>query len=145
MSLSIPNINLTLKPSQVLFACFAVLHVLAALCLIFISVSVWYKLFALVLVLLNGVYTIKHYILLNNSNSIVRISISVISKLHKIEFKDGTTHHVHIKNAAWLFNYFATIVFYTKSKRYKSIIAKDTLSQEQFYALRLYLRSINSL
>lgn len=63
----------------------------------------------------------------------------------KIESKDGTLHDARIKNADWLFRYFAVIILCTNSKIYKTIIAKDTLSQEQFYTLRLYLRSINTL
>lgn len=97
------------------------------------------------MVLTSGVYVTKQYVLLQNKNSIVKIITVSASNECKIENRDGTLHDARIKNADWLFRYFVVIILSTNSKIYKTIIAKDVLSQEQFYTLRLYLRSINTL
>ena len=83
--------------------------------------------------------------LLQNKNSILKITAVSASNECKIETSNGTTHDARIQNADWLFRFFAVIVLSVNTKIYKTIIAKDMLSQEQFYALRLYLRSINTL
>ncbi len=99
-----------------------------------------------ILVLVSAIIMIRQYVFFHNKKSIIKITATMNAlKTCEIEVKDGTTHKARIDNAGWFLNYFATILFCANSCKYKTIIAKDTLSQEQFYTLRLYLRSINTL
>ena len=145
MNTSIANISLSLKPSRVLFISFVFIYALAAVSLVAVSISIWIKVIAIGFVLASSVYTIKHYIFLKNKTSVVKISAASDSRKCRIEINCGKIYQAHIKNAGWIFGYFAIFVLNTNTNKYKTIIAKDVLSQEQFYALRLYLRSINTL
>ena len=144
MNSSTPNLNLVIKPSKALLFCFIFIYGLAVICILLISILFLIKVIAILLILVSGVYVIKQFALLKNSNSIVKFIASSTSIECKLETKEGIEIDARIKNADWLLHYFAVIVFSTNTKIYKTIIAKDTLSQEQFYALRLYLRSINT-
>lgn len=125
--------------------CFVFLHTLAIVCLVLISISIWIKIGAILLVLVSAVNTVKHYALLRDKNSIVKLFATSSPQDCKIKIKSGALLPAHIENAGWLFGYFAIIVLRANSNKHKCIIAKDMLSQEQFYTLRLYLRSINAL
>ena len=122
------------------------LHLLAAVTLIFITIPIWLKPLAITLILVFGVRTIAQYVLLKNNYAVVKISASgsEAEGQCRIEINNGKVFHAHIKNAGWLFEYFAILVLKTSTKTFKTIIAKDAINQEQFYALRLYLRSLNT-
>ena len=145
MNTSTPNINCSLKPSRALFVFLLFLHALAIVCLLLVFFSIVVQILAIALVCISGIVTIRRYVLLSNKNSIVKFLTTGVSKICKIELKIGQIHNANIKYAGWVLGYFAIIVLSTNANNYKTIIAKDTLSQEQFYALRLYLRSINTL
>lgn len=88
--------------------------------------------------------TFKQYVLLTSANSIIKINCSSKCKC-RIELNNGKVYQAKLVAADWLFDYFAVIVLQNNTKKFKATIAKDTMSQEQFYALRLYLRSLNKL
>ncbi len=104
------------------------------------TISIWIKVILFFLVVYLGVTTIKQYALLNDNNSISKI-ISSGNKKCKIELNSGKIIQANITAVGSLFDYFIVIVVKNNSNKITSIIAKDSISQEQFYALRLYLRS----
>jgi len=88
-----------------------------------------------------AVITIKRYALFNAENSVHKLSCSNDNKC-KVELHNGKTYKVKVTATNWLFDYFAILTMQNKTKKFKATIAKDALSQEQFYVLRLYLRSL---
>lgn len=86
--------------------------------------------------------TIKQYALFKADNSIVKLNCASKNKC-RIELANGKVYQATIVTANWLFNYFAILVLQTHVKKFNVTIAKDTMSQEQSYTLRLYLRSLN--
>ena len=91
-----------------------------------------------------AVKTIKQYALLKSENSIYKLRCSSNSKC-EIELKNGKVFQAKLIAANWLFDYFAVFLLQNNTNKFKATIAKDSMSQEQFYALRLYLRSLNKL
>ena len=89
-----------------------------------------------------GVKTIKQYALLLTQTSIIKLICSSDNKC-KITLKSGEEFQVKLISANCLFDYFIVFLFKNNAKKFKATIAKDTVSQEQFYALHLYLRSFN--
>lgn len=122
---------------------FGFLHLLAVVSLIFISIPIWLKVIVIALILIIGARTIAQYALLKTNNTVVKISASSEASQCRIEINNGKIYHARIKDAGWLFEFFAILVLKTSTKTFKTIIAKDAIGQEQFYALRLYLRSLN--
>lgn len=145
MNISTPNISIALRPSRALFTAITFLHAVAAITIVFVSIPVGIKLVVLVLIILLGAKAIYQFVLLSNHRAVTHISSSIASAKCKIELKNGNTIHTSLKHAGWVFDYFVVLVFSANKNIYKAIIAKDAASQEQFYALRLYLRSINTL
>ena len=88
-----------------------------------------------------GVANTKQYALLQNTNSVIKI-VGASNGNCKIEFNDGKFIQAKIVSSGSLFEYFKIIVMKNNSQKITSIIAKDSISQEQFYVLRLYLRSL---
>ncbi len=86
--------------------------------------------------------TIKKHALLNTEKSVIRI-VSSGDKKCKLEFKNGSSTQVNVISIVNLFDYFFVLVVKNNSNKITSVIAKDSISQEQFYMLRLYLRSFN--
>lgn len=144
MNTSTHNLSITLRPSRALLIVFSFIHLVAVSALVFISISVWVKAIAIASILIIGIKTIEQYALLTADNSVVKISASSATNQCQIEINNEKILHAHIKDAGWLFEYFAVLVLSTNTKVFKTIIAKDAISQEQFYALRLYLRSFNT-
>ena len=89
-------------------------------------------------------FTAKKYIFFKSNNSIAKLSCTKNGKC-RVELKNGKVFQAKIVSAEWLFNYFAVFVLENNVNKFKTTIAKDALSQEQFYSLRLYLRSLNNL
>ncbi len=144
MNTSTHKLGITLRPSRALFIVFSFIHIVAVSALVFISVSVWVKTITIIPIIIIGIKNIEQYALLKADNSVVKISDSSTRNQFQIETNNGKTHLAHIKYAGWLFEYFAVLVLSTNAKIFKSIIAKDAISQEQFYVLRIYLRSLNN-
>lgn len=121
---------------------FCLVYVLALVSIFLIAIPVWIKLVIFLVVIYLGIITIKKHALLNDNNSINRIICTGNDKC-KIEFNSGHLIQAKIISVRSLFNYFIVMVIKDNKKNITSIIAKDSISQEQFYTLRLYLRSIN--
>lgn len=117
---------------------------MAVVTLVLITIPLWIKAVAIVSVLITGIKVIAQYSLLKTEGSIVKISASGAGDECKIETRGEITHRARLKSADCLFGYFILFVFGTNKKTFKSIIAKDAVRSEQFYALRLYLRSFNA-
>ena len=145
MNISTHSLNIALRPSRALFAAITFLHVLAAATIIFISIPVGIKLIVIVLIILLVVKAVNQFVLLKDRNSVVHVSASSASIQSRIELKNGNTIHTSLIHAGWVFEYFVVLVFSANKNVYKAIIAKDAISQEKFYTLRLYLRSTNTL
>ncbi len=96
------------------------------------------------IVLMMAAKTIKQYALLSSEDSIYKLRCSSNSKC-QIELKNGKVFHAKLIAANWLFDYFTVFLLQNNTNKFKATIAKDSMSQEQFYALRLYLRSLNKL
>ncbi len=88
--------------------------------------------------------SIKKYALISDNSSIIKMNC-LDKRNSKLTLKNGIEVQANLISANWLFGNFAVLVFKSNAKLYKSVIAKDALSQEQFYTLRLYLRSLNTL
>ena len=119
-------------------------HLLAAVSILFLAISILLKAIVILLIISLGIITIKKFVLLRDDSSIVKLNCAEKGK-SRLTLKNGTVMQANIVSAQWLFEYFAVLIFKSNSKTCKSIIAKDALSQEQFYTLRLYLRSLNTL
>jgi hypothetical protein len=89
-----------------------------------------------------AIKTIKQHILFLSANSISKINCAA-SRECQIEMNDGRIYQAKLISADCLFNYFAVLVLQANAKKFSVTIAKDTMSQEKFYQLNLYLRSIN--
>lgn len=88
-----------------------------------------------------GIKAIKQHALYTSDVSITNL-VFTSNKKCKIKLKDGKQFQVKLLSAECLFDYFVIFQFKNNVNNYKATIAKDTISQEQFYTLRLYLRSI---
>jgi hypothetical protein len=99
---------------------------------------------ALTVLVFIGAKAVRQYALFKADTSITKFNCSSDSKC-KVELKNGKEIQVKLISADCLFGYFIVLLFKNNTKKYKITIAKDTVSQEQFYALRLYLRSLNKL
>ena len=120
------------------------LHLLAIVSILLIEIPVMLKLLSILLVIYLSVIAIRQSVLLASDSSIIKMSSTAKGK-SQLELKNGAVHQANLISAQWLFEYFVVIIFKNNRRKYKTVIAKDTLSQEQFYALRLYLRSLNTL
>ena len=89
-----------------------------------------------------AVMTTNRYALLKSDHSIHKLSCSSDRKC-KVELQNGKVYDLKLTTAEWLLDYFLVFVMQNKTKKFKATIAKDALSQEQLYSLRLYLRSFN--
>ena len=87
--------------------------------------------------------TIQQFVFLKSKNSIIEISTTNAPNKCEIVKFQGIKERACVEYASWVVNYFAIIVLVVNTKFYKVIISKDVISQEQLYALRLYLRSSN--
>ncbi len=120
----------------------SLLYLIALISILFLSLSVLFKVVLVFIVLIMAIYTIKQYALLKSENSIYKLRCSSNNKC-QIELKNGKVLQAKLISAEWLFNYFAVLLLQNNTKKFKATIAKDSMSQEQLYALRLYLRSFN--
>ena len=143
MKKSTVNFSYTAKPSKTLVLSFVFLHALAVASLILISIPIWLKCLSILLIVLMAFNVLRRYALFISNDSIRHLSCASNKKC-RIELYNGNVHQVKLVSSAWLFNYFAVMVLQSSSRKFKLAISKDTLSQEQFYALRLYLRSKNN-
>ncbi len=103
----------------------------------------WIEIMFAAAVILSLYYSITKYAWLTANNSIVHIACLGKEEKCEIEFKSGKKVQVKVLDAAWVANYFATLLFKSETKKYKCVISKDAISQEQLYTFRLYLRSVN--
>jgi len=124
--------------------CFSLLHLLALISILFLSIPVLVMVILISIVLMMAAKTIKQYALLISEDSIYKLRCSSNSKC-QIELKNGKVLQAKLIAANWLFDYFAVFLLQNNTNKFKATIAKDSMSQEQFYALRLYLRSLNKL
>ncbi len=143
MNKSTLNLSYSAKPSKALFLSFVFLHALAIISLVFISVPIWIKCLVILLIVVMAFIVIRHYAFIASDDSIKHLNCIANNKC-RIELNNGKVYQTKVVSAAWLFNYFVVIMLQSNSKKFKLTIAKDALSQEQFYALRLYLRSLNN-
>ena len=97
----------------------------------------------MLLIILIAFVVLRRFALLTSNDSVLHLSCAANDRC-RIELVNGKVYQTNITSADWLFNYFAVILLQSNSKKFKVIIAKDAVSQEQFYALRLYLRSLNN-
>ena len=97
----------------------------------------------MLLIISSAFVAIRRFGLLTSNDSVLHLSCTASDRC-RIELNNGKVYQANITSADWLFNYFAVILLQNNSKKFKVIIAKDAVSQEQFYALRLYLRSLNN-
>ena len=141
MTTSTANINIECKVSRALLLLFAFIYLLALISIWLISIPIILKLVLFFVVIYLGVANIKQYSLLQAANSVVRI-IGASNGKCKIECNDGKFIQAKIISSGNLFGTFIIMVMKNNAQKITSIIAKDSISQEQFYALRLYLRSI---
>jgi hypothetical protein len=141
LTASTANINIQCKASKALLLVFAFIYLLALVSIGLISISVWLKIPLFLVVIYFGVANTKQYALLQNTNSVIKI-VGASNGNCKIEFNDGKFIQAKIVSSGSLFEYFKIIVMKNNSQKITSIIAKDSISQEQFYVLRLYLRSL---
>ena len=115
---------------------------MAIISILFLSIPVSLKTVLVVFIIVMAVIAINRYALLKTDSSIHKISFSSNRKC-KIELLNGKEYEVKLTASDWFFNYFAVLIMQSKTNKFKVTIAKDTMSQEQFYVLRLYLRSLN--
>lgn len=94
--------------------------------------------------MISGKTAIQRFVLLKTRNSILEINTTNVQNECVVQKLNGIKERACIKHASWAFNYFAVILFIINTKYYTAIISKDVISQEQFYALCLYLRSSNN-
>jgi len=120
-----------------------VLDAAALVSLMLIAIPLWGKVVAFCITFYFAVKITMQYALLKSDAAVIRVSTTSKVGQCSIELKNGKTYQASLKDADWLFEYFAVFAFTANTKAIKTIIAKDAMSQEQFYALRLYLRSFN--
>jgi len=142
LNTSTDNLSITLKPSNAVIICLGSLHLLALIVVVLLSIAAWLKALLLILVVAMATKAIREHGLNISETSITKLSCASNSKC-RIELNNGTAIQAKITNADWLFNYFAVLIIQSKQNKFNTVIAKDSLSQEQFYTLRLYLRSLN--
>ena len=152
MSTYTPNLSISLRPSRALLFTFLFLYLLALACIGFIAVPTWVKAVLIIILLLSGSVTLHQFVYLKSKNSVVRIDASGSINKCIIKTADDIEYQTEIKSIAVLFNYFVVIAFCESAKDFsfksknrrlfKTIIAKDVISQEQLYALRLCDKSI---
>jgi len=142
LSTSTANLSITLHPSKTLLLSLVFLKLLAVVSVILLSIPIWIKGVVVCGIVIIALHLVKQHALLKHSHSITSLNCAHDKKC-KIKFNDGNSCNAEIISAEWLFNYFAVFVFQNKKKKLNATIAKDSMSQEQFYALRLYLRSLN--
>ena len=104
---------------------------------------IWIKALFVSIIILMANLQIKQYVLLSSNNAIKKINCSGNDKC-RVELNNELSYLAKIISADWLLNYFAVFVLQSNTKRFNLIIAKDAMSQEQFYTLSLYLRSLKS-
>jgi len=142
LNTSTDNFSITLQPSRALFLSLGSVHFLAIVSILFLSIPVWVKIVLVFFIFVTAAITFKQYVLLKSANSISKLNCSSKRKC-RVELNNGKVYQAKLIAADWLFDYFAVLVLQNNTKKFKATIAKDTMSQEQFYALRLYLRSLN--
>ncbi len=103
----------------------------------------WIKALSIAIIISMAYFQLKQYVLLVSKDAIKYLNCSSENKC-LLELNNQQRFSASIISANWLFNYFAILVLQSSTKKYNVIIAKDALSQEQFYTLRLYLRSLNN-
>ncbi len=131
-----------MQSSKALLMCFVMLNVLAVISVALLTIQVWVKILCVLLVIYIAAKIIKQYVLLKAEHSISKMNCANNLKC-RLEFVNGKVCQAKLISADWLFDYFAILEFQKNAKKFKAVIAKDAVSQEQFYALRLYLRSLN--
>ena len=117
-------------------------HLLAIFSILFLSIPILIKVVLVFFIFVIAANTFNQYVLLKSAKSISKLNCSGERKC-RIELNDGKVYKAKLIAANWLCDYFEVLVLQNNTKKFKSTIAKDTMSQEQFYALRLYLRSLN--
>ena len=103
----------------------------------------WIKVLAVLLIISIAFVVIRQFALLISNDSVLHLRCAANDRC-RIGLNNGKVYQANIISADWLFNYFALILLQSNSKKFKVIISKDAVSQEQFYTLRLYLRSLNN-
>ena len=121
------------------------IHGLAIVSLALITVPAWVKAAAILVCLAVGARLTTRYALLKTRGSIVKVTISDAMDLCQIEMRGGAVYHAQLKDADLQFGHVALLVFGVDNKTFKAVIAKDAVDSNQFYALRLYVRSFDGL
>jgi len=147
------NLSISLKPSKILAIVIVATHFLAAICVVFIAIAVWLKLILLLCIAALLKSALTQYVWLNAKNSVIKINTASSSSLTSfpssgqflIQTKANKRYQASVINAAWVFDYFAILVFKINvnernKKVLRVVIAKDMISQEQLYALRLAIQ-----
>lgn len=106
-----------------------------------LAIPIWLKIIASTALVFIGINAIKRHALFKSDASIISLVCLSEGKC-KIKLNNGKQLQVKLVSADILFDYFVAFSFKNNANIYKATIAKDTISQDQFYALRLYLRSI---
>jgi len=119
------------------------LYLVAIFSILLFSIPVWTKVLAALLLIVMAYKAIEKHVLFNADESIVKINCTN-NNICKVELKNGKVYKTNVTSASWLFNYFLIIVLQNNKMKLSAAIAKDTMSQEQLYAFRLYLRSLNT-
>ncbi len=120
---------------------FSLIYLTALISVSLLAIALWLKVGLILIIIVLGVNSIGQYALLNKNNSVSRI-IGFENGNCKIELKKGYSSRAKIVSVGSLFDYFIVIVIKYNSKNITSIIAKDSISQDKFHTLRLYLRSL---
>lgn len=146
LSTSTANVSfshqLSSNPSKVLLVSLSLLYLVATISILFLSLNIWIKGTCIVIVLVLAIKTIKQHILFLSTNAISKINCSANRKC-RIELNNGKVYQAKLMSADCLFNYFVVFTMQASAKKFSAAIAKDTMSQEKFYQLNLYLRSLN--
>ena len=140
-----PSLSLTLRPSLVLSLSVIFIHALAIVSLALITAPAWIKAAASVACLVIGIRLTARYALLKTDGAIVKIMAFNATNPCKIKTRGGAEYGVRLKSADLQFDYIALLVFGTNKRTFKAVITKDAVDPEEFYTLRLYLRSFERL
>lgn len=121
------------------------IHALAIISLALITAPEWLKAAVSVMCLVIGIRLTARYALLKTDNAIIKITAFNPTSPCKIKTRGGAEYGVRLRSADLQFNYIALLIFGTNKRTFKTIITKDAIDPEQFYTLRLYLRSFERL
>ena len=119
-------------------------YLLAIFSVLFLSVPIAVKAISIFALVYFTTPVFKHDVLLLKDTSIIKLNCAANGKA-RVEFKNGKALQVKITSMQLVFGYFVILLLRDHQRMHNVVIAKDTSSQEQFHALRVYLRSYKRL